>query len=614
MNKNMKILIVMEEGIGNMVMLTPAIQAIQKLLPTAEIDIFGRQPSIQVIPPRTNLVQKVKAIDKLLDVEYDIGFFTVWSQQFKKQNQDWINSHIRLIYELPFKIGQHETDHYMTMARWLGYTGGIPKPYCHLQQKKININNYIVLSDTTNRNGAWERKRWLYYQELTKRLVTKGFTVVFIGGKQEAKESLNKLKDLIQTGKVIDLRGRCNISETAYIIKNAKMFVGNDSGTAHIAGAVGTCGFVFFGATLISKNKPSFLNVITKDLPCSPCQYTERWQNCKDWKCMDISVDEVLKQMFSEKVKIKTNSLKLAGKEYKDCKLIERNNIKYLQKDNIKEQLTIHLVGAGKSNFPWGMENEIRRALELMGVKVIETDYRLEDVKNQDAHLILVCKGSGISPEVIKKFKGKTILWYQDDIFSVEHARRDLKFNGKAFDLVYTFDKSAFTEYANIGIQNVRYLPLAMSPQLHRKLPVEKKYKVLFVGNVHPNRKRLLEKLHKKFNLTVARAFMDDMVLLINQSEIVLNLGIGQTGIQQRVFEVLGCGSFLLTNVIPKGDRFFQDGVHLKYFTDETIEKHIEYYLTNEDEREKIAYQGYLEVQKHTWKDRMEKIIKDNLF
>ena len=54
---------------------------------------------------------------------------------------------------------------------------------------------------------------------------------------------------------------------------------------------------------------------------------------------------------------------------------------------------------------------------------------------------MLVVKGNGISPELISKQPCKTVLWYQDDVFSTEHAPKHLAYNGWAFDTVYSFDE-----------------------------------------------------------------------------------------------------------------------------------------------------------------------------
>lgn len=620
--KYKNILVVMEEGIGNMVMLTPMLKALKSSLPDAILSVFGREPSIQVI-------QDWDVVDEIYtsvpDKKFDLVCLTVWSGQFIQKHQAWLKKHTDEYIRLDLKTGQHESDSYFQIIKYLGFECDKPDPCCAVKSDSLQLrknNKWIALSDTTLNNGAWERKRWPYYPLLAEKLVESGYNIVLVGGKEEAKQFDAEAwpKD------VVNAMGKYDIAETAGILKQCEMFIGNDSGPAHMAGALGIKTFVFFGATLISKNCPLGKDVtpIRLDLPCSPCQYLTSWQFCQHWRCMkELSVNKVLSIVLDEyhnnpseiEIEKSLNPLQLVRKNYRDVQLVKENGIKYLVQNQIKESLRIHLIGAGRANYPWGMENEIIRALEQEGIEVIETDYRLDIPKFREqflrpAHLMIVCKGSGIHPDIIKAYPGKTILWYQDDVFNTEHGPRDLKFNGSAFDLVYTFDKSAISEYQKLGMQNVHWLPLAMSPTLHRKIPVNKKYDVGFVGNIHPNRKPFFEKLSKKFNLHVARAFMDDMVKIFNESRIVINLGIGGTGIQQRVFEAMGCGSLLLTNEIPEDSRLFEDKKHLVYFNDNNVEELIQYYLDHEEERETIAQQGYAVVNAgHTFRHRIQQIL-----
>ena len=625
-NTYRSILVVMDEGIGNMIMLTPMLKALKSWLPDACITVIGRQPSIQVI-------DNWECVDHVLTepskAKYDLCFLTLWSQNFQNKNQSWLKTHCHEVIKGQLFSKQHESDSSIELLKCVGFQGEKPSPYCSVKPVKVKVSKQkkkVALSDTTLNHPAWLRKRWPYYKELAKELQKQGYEILLIGGHVEAEQF--KLDEWPQG--VHNLMGKYTIPETASILEQCNLFIGNDSGPAHMAAALGIPTFVFFGSTLISKNLPLGKSVtpIRVDLNCSPCQYLPSWQFCSYFKCMkELTLDKVLPIIFSEKneqasaipVEKEYQPLQLINKDYGTCQLIEEDGIKYLQKNNIREPLRIHLVGAARANYPWGMENEILRAIKLEGIEIVETDYRLDQRQFQKAfmrpaHIMLVCKGSGIPPQLIHQYPGKTILWYQDDVFTTEHAPRDLAFNGPAFDLVYTFDQSAIQEYHSMGLQDVHYLPLAMSPALHRKMYVEKKYDVGFVGNIHPNRKPFFERLSKKFNVFVARAFMDDMVKIFNESKIVLNLGIGPTGIQQRVFETLGCGSFLLTNEIPESDRLFKDKTHLVYFNEKNIDDLIQYYLDHEDEREQIAQFGYVEAnKKHTFQHRIKQIIQQSI-
>lgn len=311
------------------------------------------------------------------------------------------------------------------------------------------------------------------------------------------------------------------------------------------------------------------------------------------------------------------SSLKLMDKDYARHQVIRSNGRIHIQNGKGQEWFRVHLISARWTNHPWGYGNEAFRALTHMGFDVIDTDFRhdfhqLPKLLEQEAHLTLVLKGDRISPDLIRKIPGLTVLWYPDDLLVTEHGPRDIAYNGHAFDRVYGFAKYDLEEYKKYGVQDVGWLPLSCDPSLHRKLGLPKIYDVSFVGNIYPNRQALLDRLKKSFNIFVTRAFGEDMVRIFNQSKIVLNLGIGSGGIQHRVFEALACGSMFLSNALPSEEHIFQDRVHLVYYNEDNIEELIQYYLDHEEEREAIAKQGYDEViQKHTFECRMEQIIRD---
>ena len=67
-----------------------------------------------------------------------------------------------------------------------------------------------------------------------------------------------------------------------------------------------------------------------------------------------------------------------------------------------------------------------------------------------------------------------------------------------------------------------------------------------------------------------------------------------RSGLPQRIWDVLGCGGFLLTNAQAEIPEFLIPGRHLAVY--ETVDEACElvrYYLTHEDERARIAAEGY---------------------
>ncbi|MBN1850757.1 MAG: glycosyltransferase [Deltaproteobacteria bacterium] len=311
------------------------------------------------------------------------------------------------------------------------------------------------------------------------------------------------------------------------------------------------------------------------------------------------------------------SSINLMNKDYSGHRIVRENGRMYIENGKGREHFRVHLVSARWTNHPWGYGNEAFRALIRMGFDVIDTDFRhdfdqLSELLQQEAHLTLVLKGDRIPPDLIRRIPGFSILWYPDDLLVTEHGPRDIAYNGHAFDRVYGFAKYDLAEYEKYGVQDIRWLPLSCDPYTHRKLNLPKSYDLSFVGNIYPNRRAMLDRLKKSFNIYITRAFGEKMVRIFNQSKIVLNLGIGSGGIQHRVFEALACGSMFLTNELPGEERIFQDRVHLVYYNEENLETLIQYYLDHEDEREAIAKQGHDEVlEKHTFEHRMDRIIQD---
>ena len=89
------------------------------------------------------------------------------------------------------------------------------------------------------------------------------------------------------------------------------------------------------------------------------------------------------------------------------------------------------------------------------------------------------------------------------------------------------------------------------------------------------------------------------MPRVFRQSKINLNITTRSitSGLSQRVWDVLACKGFLLTNYQPEIELYFKDGIHLAtYSSQEEMLDKIRFYLSHDDERKKIAQKGYDEM------------------
>jgi heptosyltransferase-2 len=93
--------------------------------------------------------------------------------------------------------------------------------------------------------------------------------------------------------RLINIAGKTNLKEAMALIARCTLFLSNDSGLMHVAGALGVPTIAIFGSTNPATTSPVGEKsiVIHHDVPCSPCLKPV----CPtDFRCMEmIGVDEV---------------------------------------------------------------------------------------------------------------------------------------------------------------------------------------------------------------------------------------------------------------------------------------------------------------------------------
>ena len=126
------------------------------------------------------------------------------------------------------------------------------------------------------------------------------YEVLLTGAPNEV-EYISEVKDAFKKNeRVINLAGKTNLLELAYVIKQAECMITSDSGNAHIANAVGTPTVVLFGAAHPHRAKPYDQSISKalrlQDMECVPCQS----EQCKfgDNRCLgNIASKDILDAM-----------------------------------------------------------------------------------------------------------------------------------------------------------------------------------------------------------------------------------------------------------------------------------------------------------------------------
>lgn len=198
----------------------------------------------------------------------------------------------------------HQVDYYLEMVKALG--GLEVHREMHLETKIKNsdaedvLRTYVPASNKTLIGIApgatyGAAKRWFperfanVVDELDK---TYSIQCILLGGKGDG-EAAQKVQKKAKTT-LVNLVGKTSLREAIHLISRCRLFISNDSGLMHIAGALNIPTIAIFGSTnpLTTSPMGGKSVIVRKDVPCSPCLK----KNCPtDFRCMDlVSVKDVL--------------------------------------------------------------------------------------------------------------------------------------------------------------------------------------------------------------------------------------------------------------------------------------------------------------------------------
>lgn len=188
----------------------------------------------------------------------------------------------------------------------------------------------------------------------------------------------------------------------------------------------------------------------------------------------------------------------------------------------------------------------------------------------------------------------------------------------RMFDHILT-DKRGVQVLQRFGFRNVSHAKLyGYDPDLHRRLPDEPKiYDVGFVGNlnhaVQGERARWLlrlARLSEKYKIAIATGlYGDDYVRFLNRCKITFNRSI-RGEMNMRAYEAPACGSLLLYEAdnLEVHD-LYRNGVHCALYDEQNLEQVIDYYLHNEEHRERVIETAYQHVQNYSYAKQYNRLI-----
>lgn len=213
-----------------------------------------------------------------------------------------------------------------------------------------------------------------------------------------------------------------------------------------------------------------------------------------------------------------------------------------------------------------------------------------------------------------------TFNWFSDDHWRFESFSR---FYAPVFDWVSTTDAEAVAKYRRVGYHHALLTQWGFNRYSYGRATEEKRYDVTFVGQPHGERRQVIDAL-RAADISVecfghgwprGRLSHEQMIEVFSSSRINLNMSASSTGaspqIKGRVFEVPGCGGFLMTDPAARLGEFLVDGQECVIYddVDDLIDK-IRYYLAHEEERLAIELAGERRVlAEHTYDHRFDDLF-----
>ena len=304
------VLVVRLRSIGDAVLATPALHALRRFLPRARIDLLvedwlvplfeaQRDASRIVTVVRGGLGTRVAAVRDLRAGRYDVAFdlhggttatlLTFASGARRRvgygryQLARLLNHRAPPAVELWGRSELHSVEEQLGLLGFVGVPVSDRPPTrltpAHVAEARVRSRLEAAGLDPRGRiallhpAATFESKRWSSegFARVAEHLHERGFAPVAIAARHEA-GILSALKQLSRVG--VTAFSDLGLSDVVALCAMSRVFVGNDSGIAHVAAAVRTPLVVVFGSSNVTHWRPwtdAPAEVVRRALPCAPC-------------------------------------------------------------------------------------------------------------------------------------------------------------------------------------------------------------------------------------------------------------------------------------------------------------------------------------------------------
>jgi predicted lipopolysaccharide heptosyltransferase III len=303
-----RVLVIRLRSIGDTVLATPSLFALKRFLPHAQVDILvedwvapllANHPHVDNVIEleRGGVVKRMSVAREIRSARYDVVYnlhggttatflarATGARYRVGFKTYQYANLHTVLAPSPLLLWGQQKTHSVEQQLALLGWTG-VPvsdRPRTRLgiaPNAAGSVIQHLAAAGLGDRKiallhpaAAFATKRWATknFARVAEYLAERGYAPVAIAAPHEAEI----IDELVNEASVPILSLDLSLPEVSALASRAQLFVGNDSGIAHIAAAVGTPSVVIFGSSNIAHWRPwhrAAAEVVSEEMPCQPC-------------------------------------------------------------------------------------------------------------------------------------------------------------------------------------------------------------------------------------------------------------------------------------------------------------------------------------------------------
>jgi ADP-heptose:LPS heptosyltransferase len=322
-----KILVIRPGGIGDAVLLYPALSELRNHFGDYAIDVLAEKRNwgiFAVCPHIDGLLlydnRPIETLRRVITGGYDIVIDTEqWHRMtaalaylsraperigFETNERAGLYTH-----KVPYSHDDYEAVSFLNLVSALTgekYQFDNEKPFMPLDLRSYDGITSVVsdfrkgkravvglFAGATVPERKWGADK---FADLSRRFQEENIGTVIVGGQADKKDS-EIFKNRCTDGYFLDYVGCTTLGGTAAVISELDLFISGDTGLMHIACGVGTPTVSLFGAGIENKWAPRGENhvVINRRLPCSPCTKFGYTPECPyGVRCLaEISVEEV---------------------------------------------------------------------------------------------------------------------------------------------------------------------------------------------------------------------------------------------------------------------------------------------------------------------------------